>query len=631
MSKKSKRNRRPERVDSHKSSVIGRTGRIFAASALTVLVCLLTYYSSVQFGLTGLDDDVLLNTFARQQYSIADALHRDAFMAEKSDNFYRPLQSLTFMANSYLWGAHASSFHRTNVILHCLTACCLLQLLLLLGSPLTLSLLAALVYATNPLFTQAVAWVPGCGDLLLGLFGILTFYTLVKFYAVRKPHYLVLHFIAFSLAVLSKETALILPVIFAVYLLLKERKKALSIRNLPLAAVWTIIGVAYYFLRKTAIVRLPNTRAFGIGPLVENLRVLPETIGSFIIPLNISVLPSFSLLSTSIGLIAIAAIVAIVWLQGKQGRPMVIVGCLWFILLSIPGMMYSQEFGKHAYNYLNHRAYLPMIGILLVLIDAVPGTWLAQRRKEFYLIGGGIVVLLCFLAYRQSENFTDELAFYNQAVRTNPQSALAYNHRGKFTADARNFRSAVSDYDMALRLYPKYPLAYNNRAEAKGALGLEKKRVLEQGVLSEEKKRELEQDALNDIKGAIDDLNKALELEPGSAHMHSNRGRWYDFLGKHDAAIADYNRAIELNPNFGGSWNNRGALKANANDLEGAAEDFRMAIKCDPAMSDPINNLAQILMRRGDRAGACNEWLTAARLRNANAIQAYQKYCRSNN
>jgi protein O-mannosyl-transferase len=605
MSKKSKRNRQPERAENHKSIAISGTWGVFAASALTVLVCLLVYQGSLQFGLTGLDDDALLSTFAKQQYSIADAFHRDAFMAEKSDNFYRPLQSLAFMANSYIWGAYPSSFHRTNVILHCLTACCLLQLLLLLGCTPTLSLLATLVYATNPLFTQAVAWMPGCGDLLLGLFGILSFFTLVKFHKLRNLRYLVLHFLAFFLAALSKETALILPAIFAVYLFLIERKKALSIRNLPLAAVWTIVGVAYYFLRKTAIVRLPSSRAFGIRPLMENLRVLPETIGSFIIPLNISVMPSFSLLLTAIGLIVMAAIVAAVWLQGKQRKPMVIVGCLWFVLLSIPGMMYSQEFGKYAYNYLNHRTYLPMIGILLVLVEAVPGSWLAQRRKEFYLIGGGVVVLLCFLAYLQCANFTDALAFYRQAVRTNPQSALAYNHLGKFKADMRNYRSALSDYDTALRLYPEYPLAYNNRAESKGALG--------------------------DAQGAIDDLNKALELKPESAPMHSNRGRWYDTLNNRDAALADFNKGIELDPNFSGNWNNRGALKAKAHDLKGAAMDFREAIRCDPTMSDPLFNLGLILMQSGDTAGGCKEWLSALQLGHPGAKGAYQQYCRSSN
>jgi tetratricopeptide (TPR) repeat protein len=433
----------------------------------------------------------------------------------------------------------------------------------------------------------------------------LSFFALVKFHTLRKSRYLALHFLAFFLAALSKESALILPVIFVAYLLLRERKQALSIRNLPLAVVWAIVGVAYYFLRKTAIVRLPNSSAFGIRPLIENLRVLPETIGSFIVPLNISVLPSFSLLLTAIGLIVIAAIVAVVWRQGKHRSPMIIVGCLWFILLSIPGMMYSQEFGKYAYNYLNHRAYLPMIGILLVLVDVVPGSWLAQRRKAFYLIGGGAVVLLCFLAYRQSENFKNALTFYKQAVRTNPQSALAYNHLGKYTADAGNHRSALSYYDTALRLYPQYPLAYNNRAEAKGILG--------------------------DAQGAIDDLNKALELKPDSAPMHSNRGRWYDSLGNSKAALEDFNRGIELDPNFGGNWNNRGALKAKANDQEGAAADFREAIRCDPGMSDPLFNLGLVLLKSGDTAGACKEWLSASQLRNRNAVSAYQKYCQPAN
>jgi protein O-mannosyl-transferase len=607
MSKKSKRNRQPERAEKRTSSAIGKPWSIFAASALIVIVCLLPYciipdLKGIEFGLTGLDDDVFLGTFAKQPYSIADALHRDAFMVEKSDNFYRPLQSLAFMASSFLWGTNPSSYHRPNFILHCLAACCLLQLLLLLGSPQSLSLIATLIYASNPLFTQAVVWIPGCGDLLLGLFGVLSFFTLLKFNEGRKPRHLVLHFLAFLLAALSKETALILPVIFAACLLLKDRKKALSIGNLSLAAVWTIVGVAYYFLRKTAIIRLPNSRAFGMGPLIENLRVLPETLGSFVFPFNISVMPSFTPLLTIIGLIAMAAIVAIILLQGKQGRPMVIVGCLWFILLSIPGMMYSQEFGKYAYNYLNHRAYLPMIGILLVLVEAVPGTWIAQRKKEFYLTGGGIVVLLCLLAYHQSENFTDALSFYKQAIRTNPQSALAYNHLGKFTADTRDFKSALSYYDTALRLYPRYPLAYNNRAEAKGAD--------------------------NNPQGAVDDLNKALALEPKSAPMYSNRGRWKDQLGQHDAAIADFEKGIELDPNFAGNWNNLGAVKAKANDMKGAIACFKEAIRCDPSLGDPHFNLGQILMRTGNKDGACNEWLSAAQLHNASAVQAYQQYCR---
>jgi protein O-mannosyl-transferase len=601
MSKKTKRNRKPVQAESQRSGAVGRPLKILGASALTVIVGLLAFGGSLQLGLTGLDDDVFVGTFAKQQYSITDALHRDAFMSENSDNFYRPLQSIAFIASAYFWGNNPKSYHSASVILHCIAVCCLLWLLLLLGYRLILSLIAALIYAAHPLFAQAVAWIPGCGDLLLGLFGILSFFTLVKFCTAQKWRYLGLHGFAFMLAALSKETAVLMPVIFAAYLVLTERKKALSFRNLCLAAVWLIVVDAWYLLRSTAITRLPNRNIFGIGALMENLRVVPETLGGFFFPFNISVMPSFSLLWTAIGLAVMAGLVAIVWLQGKQRRPLVIIGGLWFILLSIPGMMYSQQFGKFAYNYLNHRAYLPLIGILLILIEAVPDAWLTRRKKEFYLTGAGLAVLLGILAYYQTEHFVEPQAFYSQAIRTNPQSALAYNHRGKYKADARQFQSALDDYNMALRLYPNYPLAYNNRAETRGAL--------------------------EDTQGAIEDLTKAMAFDPENAVLYSNRGRWYDKLGKMDAALADYNRGIQLNPKFAGNYNNRGALKVKMNDLEGAKSDFEAAIKCEPTMSDPILNHGQVLMRLGDQAGACNEWLRASQLGNWTARQLFQQAC----
>jgi tetratricopeptide (TPR) repeat protein len=604
MGKKSKRNRRLERATSRQSVSLSGPWVTFGASALIVVVCLVVYHGSLRFGLTGLDDDMFMSTFAKKQYSVADALHRDAFMAEKSDNFYRPLQSIAFIASVHFWdwGNHPFSYHRTSVILHCITACCLLQLLLLLGYSQALSFFATLIYAVHPLFAQAVAWIPGCGDLLLGLFGILSFWTLVKFCKARKPYLLLMHFLAFALAALSKETALVLPGLFAVYLITIERKKTWSLKNLPLAAIWTVVVAAYFLLRRTAIHSFPKSGDFGFAPLMQNLRVLPETLGSFIIPIKISVLPSFSLRLTIIGLIALAAIVAVIWLQGKHRKPLVLIGCLWFILLSIPGMMYSQKFGKNAYNYLNHRAYLPMVGILLVLVEAVPERWLARRKKEFYWIGGGVGVLLCILAYHQSNNFIDSETFYSQAIRTNPQSALAYNHRGKFRADAREYRDALSDYDEALRLFPNYPLAYNNRAETKGILG--------------------------DTQGAIDDLTHALALEPDNAVMYSNRGRWKDQLGDHAGALADYNRGIQLDPDFAGNFNNRGALRAKSNNLDGAEADFLKAVQLDPKMGDSRFNLAQVRIQRGDKDGACKELLAAAQLQNARASQMFEQLCR---
>ena len=53
-----------------------------------------------------------------------------------------------------------------------------------------------------------------------------------------------------------------------------------------------------------------------------------------------------------------------------------------------------------------------------------------------------------------------------------------------------------------------------------------------------------------DYKGAIQDYNKAIELNPSDAEAYNNRGNAKDILKDYRGAIQDYNKAIELNPNY---------------------------------------------------------------------------------
>jgi tetratricopeptide (TPR) repeat protein len=49
-----------------------------------------------------------------------------------------------------------------------------------------------------------------------------------------------------------------------------------------------------------------------------------------------------------------------------------------------------------------------------------------------------------------------------------------------------------------------------------------------------------------DIRGAIKDLERAAELEPGKAPIHFNLGRAFEMLGPIDQAIMHYRRALAL-------------------------------------------------------------------------------------
>ena len=69
-----------------------------------------------------------------------------------------------------------------------------------------------------------------------------------------------------------------------------------------------------------------------------------------------------------------------------------------------------------------------------------------------------------------------------------------------------------------------------------------------------------------EIKGAIEDFNKAIEINPQYAEAFNNRGIVKYNLGDKQGAIKDYNKAIEINPQYADAFNNRGQCKDNLGD-----------------------------------------------------------------
>ena len=51
-----------------------------------------------------------------------------------------------------------------------------------------------------------------------------------------------------------------------------------------------------------------------------------------------------------------------------------------------------------------------------------------------------------------------------------------------------------------------------------------------------------------DILGAIDRLDRAIEIEPDSAYLYAERANFRQRMGDIPGAIVDYDRAIDLQP-----------------------------------------------------------------------------------
>ncbi len=75
------------------------------------------------------------------------------------------------------------------------------------------------------------------------------------------------------------------------------------------------------------------------------------------------------------------------------------------------------------------------------------------------------------------------------------------------------------------------------------------------------------------LKGAIADWTKAIELYPQVAHAYYNRGKAKRLLDDYEGAISDYSKAIALYPNYYQAYANRGIVLEVVGDLKGACKD----------------------------------------------------------
>jgi tetratricopeptide (TPR) repeat protein len=76
---------------------------------------------------------------------------------------------------------------------------------------------------------------------------------------------------------------------------------------------------------------------------------------------------------------------------------------------------------------------------------------------------------------------------------------------------------------------------------------------------------------------AIENYNKAIELNPKFTLAYYNRGMAKAFLQNYTDALSDYNKAIELNPKYPVAFYNRGIAKYYLGNSEGACNDWRRA------------------------------------------------------
>jgi len=160
-------------------------------------------------------------------------------------------------------------------------------------------------------------------------------------------------------------------------------------------------------------------------------------------------------------------------------------------------------------------------------------------------------------SYRNLDQFADALAAYDSVIEIESRNSRAYYNRGVTHFDMRNYEDALADFDQAIELDPRYVNALNNRAithrrldDAESALDDYDAalRIDDSYPLLHHNRAVLLQ-ALDQYDEALAGYTRAIELNPEYASAYNGRAYLNTRLNQNlGLALDDVNTALDLDP-----------------------------------------------------------------------------------
>ena len=494
------------------------------------------------------DDEFLIqdNVFIRSFKNLPQTLSTcSGAGAGRLDNFYRPMQLIAYTFIYSLFGLKPWAFLLLNVLLHIGNACLIFFLIRKIFKKVYppngrnfLGFLTSLLWVVHPIHTEVVTYMSGIADPLLVFFGLGSFFCYVNFRQKkqaclrRQAHLLIFSLILFILALLSKETIIILPGLFIIYeLFFREKRKDISSYQY---IIWfVIIALAYFALRLTALNFISTLNLYQNSNIyTEHLSVRIFTFLASLLmyysflffPVNLHMERQFPVFSSPLASYVLISLVILIFLAFviyrniKQKKFHISFGILWFFIGFIPmsGIIPVNSF------LLEHWLYFPSIGFFLCLGVLVHYFWqkYARVRKIIIVFLTIIVIVLMNLTLKRNQDWKNPIVFYNNILKYNQGTARVHNNLAMAYVDEDDLEKAEKHYLKAIEMSNEYAQTHYNLAR----LYLQANRVNQ----------------------AIKHLEKSLKINPNFFFSYLLLSEIYQKQGEQEKAQEYYERAQKI-------------------------------------------------------------------------------------
>ncbi len=398
--------------------------------------------------------------------------------AGKSSNMYRPVLITSFALDHLFWKKNPFGYHLTSIILHCLNGILLYYLTFKLFSRRILSFITSLLFIIHPIQTEAVAYASGRTDLLYSFFCLSSLLCLI-YYFFYKDHfaYYLCGLFLFILALLSKESAVILP--FLIWLITVIWNNKIIITKEKKSLIFLIIFLInfVYFLLRLTILNFANTLNFYEKPTIysQNILVRIYTFSKvFFDYFAMLIFPKELIFSREIKYITnpfnfwviLFILLVIIFLtsiiKSKIKNKLIIFSCCWFLLSLLPVS------GLIPINSIiaEHYLYLPSFGFFLIVASVFYSFWQKYKKMQTIIIVIGTIICLSLLLRTRIRNsdWSDPITFYTKSLKQSPGNIPMRHNLAMSFAEKGMIEVAIAEYKKIIEVADVYPNTHHNLA-----------------------------------------------------------------------------------------------------------------------------------------------------------------------
>lgn len=548
---------------------------------------------------------------------------------------YHPITmtSLAWQVPKDIKKLKAAPFIKMNDWLHIINSLLVFAFIVLISNSRWLvAFFTAMVFALHPMHVESVVWISERKDVLYTFFLLLSCIAYWKYLEKFTMKWLVLAGLFFILSVLSKAMAVIIPIIWILLDILKERSLIVYkpwLEKLPFFVVSLFFGLMTISVQSGGdfggMLTLAGEKSVAVAEadvftLWQRFQFASygfvQYIIKFFYPLEICAFypyPDDDKLAGAGSLLYPLAFISVmaVAVYSFMKRKVVTFGVgFYFVTVALVLQFMSVGLAIMADRY----SYVPYIGLAFMLFSLVD-----ERIKEkgnlyiygFTAMAGVFVIFLTFKTKSQIEVWKNSENLWTQVLQYYPKEDLALANRGNNRGKTGNIPGAMEDFEIAIADGCQRADVYEGLGNSYGTMSDQQP----------EKKQEF-------VNKAISMYKKALEIDPTKGNIFYNLGiaqlqtnpaesmkaftdalkimpyKEGDILpvlgmsqlnaGRYQDAITTLTKAIDIGVGTDNIYYHRGLSFIGAGDNTKAIADIKKALEINPNNADARKRLLEL-------------------------------------